>query len=101
MGDELTQSEPFGAVVFSPDGSLLISGAEMPYIDDASLSVRVWEVATGDLLAELDGHFENYNDIAISPDGRVIATAGGGFACGECPSQDGAIRLWGVKAGGE
>ncbi len=65
-------------VVFSPDGSMLASGA----VDDSTL--RVWEVDTGRLLANLTGHVGPPNDVAFSPDGSLLAGA----------SRDTAVSLW-------
>jgi WD40 repeat protein len=88
----LTQS-----IRFSLDNTLVITGAEIPN-DRKSLvtDIRLWDAQSGELLKRLEEHFENYNALTLSPDGRLLASAGGGFACGECPSYDGTIRLWGV-----
>jgi WD40 repeat protein len=57
-----------GAVRFSPDSlSLLTFGTD-------TNSVRVWDVATGQLLQELK-HKGNCLDVQYSPDNRLVATA--------------------------
>ncbi|MAU09505.1 MAG: hypothetical protein CL607_06775 [Anaerolineaceae bacterium] len=79
--------------------SLLVSGAESRYsAENTSKTIRLWDIEGNQLITELEGHFENYNDIAISPDSRVIVSAGGGYSCSECPSYDGALRVWSILA---
>ncbi|MCA9256797.1 MAG: WD40 repeat domain-containing protein, partial [Phycisphaerales bacterium] len=65
------------AVAFSPDDRLLASGG-----DDRT--VRVWDVATGRLLATMTGHSQKIFTIAFSPDGSRIVSAG----------NDHVIRFW-------
>lgn len=75
------------ALAISPDGTFLVSGG-------ADKTVRVWDLATlgdpalspGDVLArlQLQGHTGLINSVAISPDGRWIASG----------SADRTIRLW-------
>ena len=38
-------------------------------------TARVWEAATGTLVAELKGHTKRVNTAAFSPDGQRIVTA--------------------------
>jgi len=65
------------AVAFSPDGRFLANAAS------ASDEVRIWEVATGRPRAILRGHRNAVTDIAISPDGRLLASG-----------VDRTVRLW-------
>jgi WD40 repeat protein len=54
--------------------SLSISGGPSGGEDD---TVRLWEVATGKQHGEpLSGHKDWVNDVAFSPDGKLLASAG-------------------------
>ncbi|MEU6411502.1 caspase family protein [Microbispora sp. NPDC046933] len=70
------------AVVFSPDGTLLATVAKYT-------TVRVWDVATGEVVAVLNGHTGHVNAVAFSPDGARLATAG----------DDTTVRVWDVATG--
>jgi WD40 repeat protein len=48
--------------------------------------LRIWELETGKQLAVLEGHEKGVTDVAVSPDGRWIASCG----------WDGTIRVWEV-----
>jgi len=67
------------AVAFSADGSLIATGGE----DGAA---RVWDAATGALLATLQGHTDTIHTVRWSNDSLYLVTAG----------WDGTIRVWGV-----
>jgi WD40 repeat protein len=56
------------ALGFSSDGKLLAVGT------GKKLELR--DVSTGNLIASLDGHQDQINTIAFSPDGKYIATTG-------------------------
>jgi len=70
------------SIACSPNGQFLaasIVGALKPAYD-----IRLWEIGTGKLIAELHGHTANVWKILFSPDSRVLASA----------SSDQSIRLW-------
>jgi WD40 repeat protein len=78
-----------GEVAFSPDGKLLaVSDERMVCFHDP---------ATGRLLGQIAGHPEVLVCFAISPDGRLLATAGGERVGGT----DYAVRLWDLATGRE
>ena len=52
-------------------------------------TVRLWDVATGQLTATLEGHAYEVNSVAFSPDGGILASG----------SSDQTIRLWDVATG--
>ena len=56
------------AVAFSPDGKKLATAG-------ADRIVRVFEIETGKLLAQIEDHADWIFDIAFSPDGKKLATA--------------------------
>jgi WD40 repeat protein/serine/threonine protein kinase len=67
-------------VFFSPDGRWLASAG----VDAA----RIWDVATGQLVAALT-HASSINTVAFSPDSRLVATA----------SRDNTARIWAAATG--
>ncbi|GIV87757.1 MAG: serine/threonine protein kinase [Chloroflexus sp.] len=71
------------ALVFSPDGTILASGAQ----DDPV--VRVWNVRNGREVLQLQGHEDWIRSLAFSPDGRLLASG----------SADRTIRIWDVARG--
>ena len=78
---------PITALVFGPDGSkLLASGYH---------EVTTWNVGDATLADRTPGIAERTHDIALSPDGKWLATAGGD------PGQYGSVRLWAVAPDGK
>jgi WD40 repeat protein/serine/threonine protein kinase len=68
---------------FSPDGRRLAAGLRF------GQGSGVWDVATGEKLFDIAGHFASIAVITYSPDGRQMATT----------SVDGTIRLWDAATG--
>jgi len=64
-------------VAFSPDGGLLVTASA----DDTA---KVWDAASLQETATLEGHGSDVQSAVFSPDGSQIATAGG----------DATVRLW-------
>src|SRR5262249_43691940 len=69
-------------LAFSPDGRTLAANFDQN-------TIRLWDVAAGQVRLTLTGHTEKINRLAFSPDGRMLATA----------SDDRTVRLWDVASG--
>ena len=80
-----TCSRPF-ALTFSPCGKYLVSGSWWRKGLE-KVSIRIWEVATGKNIHTFWGHTTDVQDLAFSPDGKLLASG----------SYDGTILLWDMK----
>jgi WD40 repeat protein len=60
----------FSSMAMSPDGTEIVSG-------DGDGSIRVWDVAEGKQIQEIEAHIKNVSAVAYSPDGKTLASAGG------------------------
>ncbi len=74
-----------GGIAFSPDGRTLASGGRF----EKSGMIELWDVATGENIANLKGHTDPVRSVAFSPDGRTLASG----------SMDKTVRLWDVNTG--
>ena len=90
-------SGAFGVVTLSPGGKLLASPAAVAFSPDGKLlasagadgTVRLWNPATGRLVATLQASAQGVTAVAFSPDGKLLASAG----------LDGTVRLWNPATG--
>jgi len=73
-----------GQVVFTKNDSLIFSA----HHDDR---LRLWDVATGKMLAVSQGHRDAVNTVAFSPDSNIFASG----------SDDGYVILWDARSGKE
>jgi WD40 repeat protein len=66
------------AAVFSPDGRFVLSGSKAGYFNGLYRNgiAVLWDVVTGKEIRRFEGHSEEVSDVAFSPDGRFILTAG-------------------------
>ena len=69
-------------VAYSQDGNRVVSGSE----DNV---VRVWNVTTGEVEAELKGHTDWVTSVAFSQDGSQVVSG----------SRDKTVRIWNVTTG--
>lgn len=70
------------AVAISPDGRVAASGG----LDDV---IKVWNVATGELLRTLIGHTKAVNCLTFSPDSQMLISS----------SDDDTIKVWSWESG--
>ncbi|HUG69673.1 MAG TPA: WD40 repeat domain-containing protein [Pirellulaceae bacterium] len=73
------------SVTHSPDGSMLATagGQSLQYRPG---DVLLWEAASGNLIAALEGHTSNVWSVAFSPDGQTLVSSG----------YDGKVIVWSV-----
>jgi WD40 repeat protein len=76
-------TDQVGVVAFSPDGKLLVAGR------DYDAGFQLWNVATGELIADRKAHDDSVNAVVFSRDGRLFATG----------SDDGTARVWQANGG--
>jgi WD40 repeat protein len=75
------------SLLFDRSGAHLISGSW-------DSTIRIWSTADGSEVARIDGHSGRINSLALSPNGRMLASASG-----DPQSGDNAVRLWTVPDG--
>lgn len=71
------------ALAYRPDGELLALGTFK--------EVRLVEPETGKVVATLPGEAEDVRAVAFSPDGKLLAAAGG------LPARSGEVKIWDVE----
>ena len=71
-----------GSVAFSPDGRILATRSDY-------YTIKLWDVASGNLLRTLTGHTDWVSSVTFSPDGKTLASG----------SNDKMVNLWDVKTG--
>jgi WD40 repeat protein len=69
-------------IAFSPDGATLASGS-------VDKTVKLWNVATGEELATLNGHSSVVYSLAFSPDSKLLASVNGWYYAPDPPLQFG------------
>jgi hypothetical protein len=77
-------------VAFSPDGRALATGGRGD-VHESVGEAKLWDVATGRLIAVLKGHRRPVTCLAFSPDGTTLVTAGGG------DNGPGEVKLWDLR----
>ncbi|RKU38581.1 hypothetical protein C6496_05795 [Candidatus Poribacteria bacterium] len=86
LGNSPTEQLPGAeALTFSPCGRYLVSGASWQGTN--KVSIRLWDVATGENIATFWSHPTDIQSLAFSADGTLLASA----------SYDGTILLWDMK----
>jgi WD40 repeat protein len=75
------------SLAFSPDGTILASGSD----DDESQTIKLWDVATGQLVRGWSGGSGTVAALAFDPQGQVLASAH--------LEKPGEVRLWNPATG--
>ena len=70
------------SVAISPDGRTLASSSP-------DKTIKIWNLASGQLIRTLTGHSDSVNHVAISPDGRTLVSS----------SSDKTIKIWNLASG--
>jgi WD40 repeat protein/tRNA A-37 threonylcarbamoyl transferase component Bud32 len=77
-----------GCVCYSPDGKRLASGGIVrkrgPLGTNVAGVVKIWDAASGQEIAVMNGDERGVNAVCYRPDGKRLASAGG----------DGTVRIW-------
>ena len=76
------RSHRMNSIAFSPDGSRVVSGLY-------HMTVRIWNVTSGKMEAELKGHTDLVISVAFSQDGSQVVSG----------SLDKTIRIWNLMTG--
>lgn len=85
LGSTMEMEAPPGRIVFSPDGTLLLTaGGWSPEAGRTGGEARVWSAESGDPLTDWHRCAQTYTDAAFAPDGLWIAVA----------CEDGTASVW-------
>jgi WD40 repeat protein len=78
--DELAATKSIQAAAFSPDGSRIVSVTRDEHI-------QIWDTDNGELLGTAKGNDTAASSLALSSDGKILATCGG----------ENVIKIWVVE----
>lgn len=84
LKEHLKAEELVSAVAIADDGKILVSGS-----NSYGGTIKVWNLQTGELLYSLPKNIEGVTSVAISPDGKTLASG----------SEDTTVKLWDLTSG--
>lgn len=86
----ITDKMVFHTVAISPDGKIAAVGFSSPFEEKVkTCGIKLYDLATGQLLRTMTGHEDAVQSIVFSPNGASLASS----------SLDGTIRFWDVLSG--
>jgi WD40 repeat protein len=88
VSDDIRLKDRIFTAAFSHDGKLVAVGGGWPY-GEPSGELAIWDVEARKKLKTLTGHAGPVNVVALSPDGKMLASS----------SEDSSVRLWDVSTG--
>jgi WD40 repeat protein len=87
------EMERIWCLAFLPGGKTLATGGENGAWNGQDYPVRIWDIGTGKEIRVISGHPEIIRAMVVSPDGKLLAVAGGYV------NAKGVIRLVEIKTG--
>lgn len=88
-------TDDVNAIDFSPDGSLIVSGAG-GWDEPGESTIKVWRVSDGELLQTLPGHGDWVHTVVFAPGGDVVVS-GGRTGVGVGSIQE--MTFWDIETG--
>ena len=79
-------------VAFHPDGRTALSASQ-------DGTVVLWDLFNANEIRRFEGHGGGVNEVAFTPDGRYILSAGGSDQGLDVPGVDNSIRIWEMETG--
>jgi WD40 repeat protein/serine/threonine protein kinase len=85
LGSALSKPQNTGRAALSPDSSVLAA-------EKGEYTICLWNMRTGQEIHTLRGHTDHISGLAISADGKSLASVGGS-------AKDGSAKVWDLNAG--